>query len=354
VRTPSLAGGSAGAEGSKGPSLHTLGLLVKADAGQAPATNPFYAHVLAGIEEACRTHHANLLYATLPVDATNRPTAAPRLLATGDVDGLLVVGAIVDPPLYRLLGDGRVPLILVDAYTAGPPGAAPLLSPGMPERDVPNGDSGGRFDAVLTDNLGGAAAAVRYLLALGHRCIGMIGGGDDAYPSLRARRQGYRHALRAAGEAVEYCADCTSAGAEASAEVAARNLLEDNPRITALFACNDAAALAAARAASALGRRIPQDLSLIGFDDIELSAHVAPPLTTMHVDKFAMGRHAVELLAARIAYPDADPATVLLHPRLVVRGSTGPNAEPTAGPAVEPVVEGREIPDKPLNFVNPV
>ena len=153
--------------------LHSLGLLIKADAGQAPTSNPFYAHVLAGIEDACRVKHVNLLYATLPVDANNRATAAPRLLTSDTVDGLLLVGAFLDAPLYRLLGEGRLPLVLVDAYTTIE-----------------------GYDAVLSDNMRGAITAVDYLLAHGHCNIGMIGGGEDAYPSLRERRQGYRHALR--------------------------------------------------------------------------------------------------------------------------------------------------------------
>jgi LacI family transcriptional regulator len=280
-----------------GRPLQNLGLLVKADAGQAPGANPFYAHVLAGIEDACRTRHINLLYATLPVDAANRPTAAPRLLSADTVDGLLVVGALVDAPLYRLLGGGRLPLVLVDAY----PTAELLVT----------------HDAVLTDNFRGAAAAVDYLLACGHRCLGMIGGGDDAYPSLRDRRQGYRQALRMAGIAVDYLADCTPD----DAEDATRSLLQANPQVTALFACNDHAALRAARAVQSLGLRVPQDISLVGFDDIELAAHVEPALTTMHVDKVALGRLAVQMLEARLAFPGGDRVTSLLHPHLVTRAS---------------------------------
>ena len=274
--------------------LHSLGLLIKADAGRAPTTNPFYAHVLAGIEDACRVKHVNLLYATLPVDANNRATAAPRLLNSDTVDGLLLVGAFLDAPLYRLLGEGRLPLVLVDAYTTIE-----------------------GYDTVLSDNMLGAVTAVNYLLAHGHCNIGMIGGGEDAYPSLRERRQGYRHALRAAGVAVDYLADCTLN----ESEEAARQLLQANPQITALFACNDHAALRTACAAQSLGLRIPQDLSLVGFDDIDFAAHLEPALTTMHVDKIAMGRLAVQQLEARIAFPTNDQVTTLLRPRLIERNS---------------------------------
>ncbi len=139
--------------------LRTVGLLIKADAGQAPAANPFYAHVLAGIEDACRVKHVNLLYATLPVDANNRVTVAPRLLDSDTVDGLLLVGAFLDAPLYRLLGSGRLPLVLVDAYAAVP-----------------------GCDAVLSDNLRGAAEIVGYLLEQGHCNIGMVGGWRGCLP----------------------------------------------------------------------------------------------------------------------------------------------------------------------------
>ena len=274
--------------------LRTVGLLIKADAGQAPAANPFYSHVLAGIEDACRVKHVNLLYATLPVDANNRVTAAPRLLDSDTVDGLLLVGAFLDAPLYHLLGSGRLPLVLVDAYAAVP-----------------------GCDAVLSDNMRGAAEIVGYLLDRGHCNIGMVGGGEDAYPSLRERRQGYRHALRAAGVAVDYLADCTLN----DAEEATRQLLLANPQLTALFCCNDHVALRAARAAQRLGRRIPGDLSLAGFDDIDFAGHLEPPLTTMHVDKIAMGRLAVQQLEARFAFRTNDQVTALLRPRLVERNS---------------------------------
>jgi LacI family transcriptional regulator len=274
--------------------LHNLGLLVKADAGQAPTANPFYAHVMAGVEDACRHKHINLMYATLPVDADNRPSVMPRLLSADTVDGLLLVGALLDEPLRRFLGGGRLPLVLVDAYVAVE-----------------------SYDAVLSDNVRGAVEAVNYLLAHGHRNIGMIGGGEDAYPSLRERRQGYRHALRAAGVAVDYIADCTLD----EAEEATSSLLRANPQVTALFACNDHAALRAMRAAQSLELRVPQDLSIVGFDDIDLAAHVHPALTTMHVDKVAMGRLAVQVLENRISFPMGDQVTSLLRPRLVERGS---------------------------------
>jgi LacI family transcriptional regulator len=274
--------------------LHNLGLLVKVDAGDTPQANPFYSQVLAGIEDACRLQQINLLYAHIPVDEDSVPVEMPRLLAETSVDGLLLVGAFVDATLDHLLGTRPRPVVLVDAYA-----------------DVD------RYDAVLSDNVGGAWRAVTYLIERGHRHIGLIGGRAGAYPSLRERRAGYRHALHDAGVAEAHMGDA-AAGQE---DAATLSLLAQNPQITAIFACNDRAAIAAMRAAQSMGRRVPEELSVVGFDDIDLAQHVVPALTTMHVDKVTMGRMAVQMLQHRLAYPDSEQVTTLLRPRLIERDS---------------------------------
>jgi LacI family transcriptional regulator len=274
--------------------LHNLGLLVKVDAGDTPQANPFYSQVLAGIEDACRLQQINLLYAHIPVDEDSVPVEMPRLLAEDSVDGLLLVGAFVDATLDHLLGTRPRPVVLVDAYA---------------EVD--------RYDAVVSENVGGAWRAVTYLLERGHRHIGLIGGRAGAYPSLRERRAGYLHALHDAGVSKAYMEDAAAGQADA----ATLSLLAQNPEITAIFACNDRAAIAAMRAAQSTGRRVPEDLSVVGFDDIDLAQHVVPALTTMHVDKVTMGRMAVQMLQHRLAYPDREQVTTLLRPRLVVRDS---------------------------------
>lgn len=292
--------------------LQSLGLVVKADAGDTPQANPFYSLVLAGIEDACRSRQINLLYATLPVDAHNIPVETPRLLIEQSVDGLLLVGAFVDETLNHVLGERSVPVVLVDAYSGDDTGD----QAGSQGRSQSSSQPGAAaFDAVVSDNVRGARQAVSYLLACGHRAIGMVGGGDDEYPSLRERREGYRQALRAASVTCEYLADCTAD----NVGEAVHDLLHRCPEVTALFACNDRAAIAALRAAQVIGRRVPEDLSIVGFDDIELAAHMMPALTTMHVDKVTMGRMAVQLLEARLAFPASEQVTLLLRPRLIER-----------------------------------
>jgi LacI family transcriptional regulator len=283
-------------------------LVVKSEPGVTPQANPFYSHVLAGIEEACRQKNVNLLYATLPVDENNHPVEVPRLLLEESTDGLLLVGTLVDGALAPVLEQKAVPIVLVDAYA------------------LPN-----RYDAVVSDNVGGACQAVSYLIQRGHRHIGLIGSGPDAYPSLRERRQGYIQALREHNIADTYFADCTPK--KETAFEAATLLLSQHPQVTAVFGCNDEIALAAMRAAQELGRRVPEDLSVIGFDDIDLALHVTPPLTTMHVDKVGMGRMAVQLLINRVEFPDAERVTFVLHPSLIERRSTATKSEENGRPA---------------------
>ena len=281
---------------SSSVSLHNLGLIIKSEPGIAPRANPFYSHVLAGIEEACRQKEINLLYATLPVDENNHPVEVPRLLLEESTGGLLLVGTFLDNTLALVLEQKAVPIVLVDAYALSD-----------------------WYDAVVSDNVRGAYQAVSYLIRRGHRHIGLIGSCPDGYPSVRERRQGYLQALKDNGLTDTYIADC-ALNKEAAFE-ATTALLNQNPCITAMFGCNDEVALAAMRAAQALGRQVPEEFSVIGFDDIDLAQHVTPSLTTMHVDKAGMGRMAVQLLINRVEHPDAEPVTSVIHPRLIERDS---------------------------------
>jgi LacI family transcriptional regulator len=192
-----------------------------------------------------------------------------------------------------------------------------------------------RFDAVVSDNEGGSYAAVSHLIGLGHRHIALVAPDPQADPVFSQRRAGYLRALREHG-LEEYAIDDARTPEEVNVAVAP--LLERHPEITALFGSNDTFAIAALRGAQALGRRIPEDLSVIGFDDIESSGQTAPPLTTMAVDKLSMGMLGVQLLSHRLAWPDAATAVTWLRPRLIERASTAACttiAEAAGAPAVD-------------------
>ena len=275
----------------------TVGLVLRArnrppDVG-VPVVNPFYSWVLTGIEAAARPRRINLLYATLPVDDENRPLHLPHQLLDQPLDGLLLVGAFADDTIAEVAGTRPTPVVLVDSH-AGPH----------------------QHDAVCSDNRAGARAAVAHLIGQGHRQIALLGPRPQADPVFAERRDGYLRAVREHGlpdYAIEY-------GAAGEVEAAA-SFLERHAEVTAIFGCNDRFAIAALQAARQLGRRIPEDLSVIGFDDIELAVHTTPPLATMAVDKVSMGRLAVQTLLFRLAWPDAATVLTQLRPRLLARAS---------------------------------
>jgi len=283
------------------PPLSSVGLILKSDPGYVPQPNKFYSQVVAGIEEACRRQGINLLYATLPVDEDSYPLDLPRILTEEDsTGGLLLVGAFLNEALRQVMDRHSVPVVLVDAYAAG-----------------------GTYDAVVSDNLSGAYQAVTYLIRQGHRHIGLVGYHPSAYPSIEERRNGYQQALADQGISDQYVAECHIVNPEEIAAATAE-LLRSHPGLTAIFGVNDDVAVAVMEAARQAGRRIPEDLSVVGFDDIELAGCVSPPLTTVHVDKVGMGRLAVQLLANRAEHPEASPVKAFICPRLIERHSVCP------------------------------
>jgi LacI family transcriptional regulator len=278
--------------------LTNIGLILKAEPERVPQTNQFYSHVLAGIEESCRKRQINLLYATMTVDQDSNPLELPRLLTDGNtVDGMLLVGAFLSESLAQVVERHSSPIVLVDAYATS---------------DV--------YDAVVSDNFKGAYQAVTHLIDCGHRHIGLVGSHPQSYPSIQERQSGYVQALQENGLSDQYMAQCHLIDSNEVAE-ATINLLQRNPQITAIFGVNDESALTIIDVAQKLGRRVPEDLSIVGFDNIDLADCVTPSLTTMHVDKMGMGRLAVHLLINRVNHPQASPVTAVVRPQLIERGS---------------------------------
>jgi LacI family transcriptional regulator len=274
-----------------------IGLVVKVRPNDLPATNSFYAPILAGIEAVCRRNQINLMYTNLPVDLANRPLEMPHLLAEQKVDGVLMVGMYLGDELAGTLESSGLPVVLVDAYAAGDP-----------------------FDMVVTDNYTGAYQATTHLIEQGHRQIAIVGSQPDAYPSVKERRAGYLQALADHGLDPHF-ADCYLYPEQVPPAVS--ELLTTETEISALFACNDEAAIASIRVAQSLGMQVPDDLSVVGFDNIDLAQHVAPPLTTMRVDMMGMGRLAAQLLLNRYEFPKAGRVRTVICPALVRRESVG-------------------------------
>lgn len=178
-----------------------------------------------------------------------------------------------------------------------------------------------RIPAVSAANFSGANQATKHLLGLGHRRIGAISG-PDGWLATEERRGGYHAALASAGimpdPAIEIASDFQ---VEGGIEAAAR-LLDVAERPTAIFAFNDNLALGTMQAARARGLRIPEDLSIVGFDDLEWAEYVSPALTTVRQPLAEMGRMAVSLLTRLLDNQSFEALHVELATRFIARGST--------------------------------
>jgi LacI family transcriptional regulator len=275
--------------------LKTVGLLIKQDKDLPYAINPFYSYVLAGVERECQHLGITLMFASIEVDDYNRVIKWPPMLFNKDINGLIVVGTFLEDAIAQIDNQAEA-MVLVDAYTLGL-----------------------QVDSIVTDNLNGALSAVNYLIDCGHTRIGLVGSTPDAYPSIRERRKGYTRALKQANIEPIYIEDgpLTREGSYS----ATLNLLRRSPEITAIFACNDNVAIGVMNAAQELNLRIPHDLSLVGFDNIDLAQEVSPPLTTIHVNKTLMGTLAVHHLRDQLELENRVNLTTVISTELIVRDS---------------------------------
>lgn len=240
-------------------------------------SEPFYTRVFLGAEFEAEKQEHYVLLATVARDyAAGQPL--PRFMRSRDIDGLLVAGRVPEAFLEAAKALG-VPVVLIDYESA----------------DLP---------AVVIDNQQGALEAVRHLASRGHTRIGFVGA-DTRHPSIRARLHGYRLGLAEAGLAAD-AAVVREARDErpvaATGERLAGELLALPEPPTALFCANDALALGALRAAQARGVAVPDDLALVGFDDIEAASFAHVPLTTVRVYKEQLGELALRYLHERIEH----------------------------------------------------
>jgi LacI family transcriptional regulator len=272
---------------------------VKRDPGEFPRIDPFNYAVLCGIEDECQRLGLSLMYASLPVDEFSHATSWSTMLENGDIDGLIIVGVIFRDPSITSRIPNVIPIVLVDAFAAG-------LG----------------CDSVLTHNVQGAYDVVKHLIDQNHSHIGIIGSNASHYehPSISERRQGYLKALSDHGITTPYIVDSQLHGDNAYAATA--QLLTQSPHITAIFACNDEIAQYVIRAAKDMGRDVPDDLSVVGFDDKTIVEDgTRTPLTTVHVEKELMGAIAVRQLYERAINQDRPPITTIIGTRLVMRDS---------------------------------
>ena len=252
------------------------------------------ASVLFGIERAA--HEAGYLMIVASLKALNRSSvsfAVERLRVQG-VDGILVIA----PHLEAADALGHTPLdVPVVAVEAGPVDVVPV---------------------VAVNQYAGAVSATQHLLDLGHQSVWHISGPSD-WLETRERIDGWRTTLEAAG------ADAPPPlpgdwSARAGYDHGRR--LSADPAVTAIFAANDQMALGVMRALHEAGRAIPDEVSVVGFDDIPESPYFMPPLTTVRQDFIEVGSRSLRLLVRTIEAGDSAPSRSLVEPQLIVRAST--------------------------------
>lgn len=286
---------SAVARSLKSNTTKTLGMMIP------NCSNPYFAEIVRSVEDHCFASGYTLILCNTD-DEPRRQSVYLKVLAEKRVDGLIIISTGEASDLHALLQGLTTPTVLLD-------------------REVTHV----HCDLVETAHLQGGQMATEHLVALGHRRIACIGGPADLSPSAQ-RIQGWRNALAAAALADDllWHSDFSSQGGFN----AMQEILQSPHRPSAVFVCNDLMGIGALSAAHEAGLRVPQDLSVIGFDDIELARFTSPPLTTIVQPKQRIGQLAVDMLLERIQGGRTETKQMLLQPELVVRASTAPKETP--------------------------
>jgi DNA-binding LacI/PurR family transcriptional regulator len=269
--------------------------LVVSESEERVFAEPFFARIVRGITDELANTGMQLLLTF--ARATDERVRIAEYLSGQHVDGVLLISLHGADPLPVQLEAAGLPTVLGGL----PVGLRPV-------------------SYVEIDNRGGARQAVDHLLAGGRRAIASIAGPQDMEAGVN-RLAGYRDALAAAGRPVLDSLVRYGDFGEESGAHAMRALVEDNPVVDAVFTASDPMALGAMRTLKELGRRIPDDVAVIGFDDSPVGPHTDPPLTTVHQPVEDMGRQMTRLLLSRIRGEQVADQEIVLPTRLVVRGS---------------------------------
>jgi DNA-binding LacI/PurR family transcriptional regulator len=258
--------------------------------------DPFFGHLLVGISSGLAASGLQLIL--LMVQDAGDTGRVERYLAAGHVDGAILVGPHGNDPLPARLARRQLPIVL-----SGRPLDATRVS------------------YVDVDNRAGAITAIRHLAGQGRRRIATIHGTLDM-PSARDRLEGYRDGLREAGLGVDPALEAAGDYSPVIAAQAMRTLLDRTPDLDGVFAASDSMAAAAVGVLLDSGRRVPEDVAVVGFDDSEVARNARPRLTTVRQPIEAMGREMARLILRRVEDPGDVPSEVLFQTELIVRESS--------------------------------
>lgn len=277
----------------RGTSNDVIGLIV------TDIQNPYFTSVVRGVEDCAYANEMNIVLCNTDEDPRKQQRYI-RVMQAEHVAGLLLVPSdTTSNEDVLLLRQANIPTILID-------------------RTIPNVE----MDAVAVDNVRGAFMATKHLIDLGYRRIAMIGGPAQTTTS-KERYQGYEEALRAAGIPVNPPLVHTGDFKINSGYQIVLKMLASAHRPDAIFVANNMMTLGALRALREARVRVPDQMALVGFDDMMWSEELNPPLTAVSQPTYELGQEAVQLLLRRLKNPDAPFRTVTLQTRLMIRESCG-------------------------------
>ena len=286
---------SAAARGLKTNRSHVVGVIVRR------IDDPFFAEVLHGIEDVL--HQAEYsLFLTASYREPERERQIMQAMGERRVDGALIVSTLISPERLNQLDRFRVPFVLINNQS-------------MDEPDT---------HSVYHDDAFGGQEIVQHLFDLGHRRIAYLRNERGGRPDTR-RQQGYENKLEALGLSVRSDYICSgSNGTPEGGEQGMQRLLALTEPPTAVICFNDMMAVGAIRATQQAGLRVPEDVSITGFDNVELAAYITPPLTTFHQPKYELGREAAKMMLNALTQDvESDvPQALVLRGELIVRAST--------------------------------
>lgn len=269
----------------------TIGLVVP------DISNPYFSAIAQGVEQVAYAHNYSVLLCNTGEDAS-RELEVLQTLDERYVDGVIACGLRQkDAPLQQALAQFRAAVMVNRRFT---------------DEAIP---------AIIVDDVLGGYMATQHLLQLGHTAVGFLAGPIASYSGNR-RLLGYEQALTEAdiehrADRIQHCLPTVAGG-----EAATHSLLANHPEVSALFCFNDLVAIGALRDCAAVGRRVPEDVAIVGYDDITMATLVSPPLTTCHVPRVEMGSQAVSMLLNCINDETNSCDEVIVTPRLVIRAST--------------------------------
>ncbi|NLY75663.1 MAG: LacI family transcriptional regulator [Firmicutes bacterium] len=269
----------------------TIGIMM------ADISEPYYSQLIKGMEYIANQTGYTLLFSN-SYESVEHNRVLHKMIYAQRVDGLIIVGSNIQEKNFSLsLLEKKIPFVLVERNFSDP-----------------------RVNCIWVDNVGGAYRATKYLIEQGHRKIAHIAG-NLYYQVALDRLDGYKKALLEAD--IDYSEELVVSGnfVWQSGYATMKDILRHHPQCTAVFAANDAMAYGALQAITEAKLTVPDDIAIIGFDDLEFSSLTNPPLTTVRQPRYQMGQKAMELLTDILRGEKKNGIKITLNPELIIRRS---------------------------------